>query len=151
MLRIKINDSLKESLKNKDEISVSTIRLIMAAMKDRDIAERSTGNMEGIDDPTLLSMMQAMIKQRQESSKMYADAGRDDLADREMDEIKVIEQFLPAQLTEDEVKAVIQSIIADTHAESVRDMGKVMAVLKDKYAGQMDMGKASGLVKQKLA
>ncbi len=130
---------------------MSTIRLITAAMKDRDIAVRAQGNMDGIPDAEILSMMQSMIKQRQESSKTYADAGRDDLAEREIDEIAVIKQFMPAQLEDDEVTKIIDGIVTKVGASSIKDMGKVMAELKNDYAGQVDMAKAGGLVKQRLA
>ena len=130
---------------------MSTIRLITAAMKDRDIAARSTGNQEGISDAEILSLMQSMIKQRHESAKTYKDAERPELAEREEAEIKVIEKFLPAQMGDDEVSAAIDAIIADVGASDIKDMGKVMNALKGKYAGQLDMAKVGGLVKQKLA
>lgn len=149
--REEFTTALKEAMQNKDQVSISTIRLIMAAMKDRDIAARSNDNAEGISDAEILSMMQSMIKQRQESSVTYAEAGRDDLAEREMDEIAVLKKFLPAQMSDDEVSATIDKIIADTGASSIKDMGKVMGVLKSDYAGQIDMAKAGGLVKSKLA
>lgn len=149
--REEFTTALKEAMQNKDQVSISTIRLIMAAMKDRDIAARSNDNAEGITDAEILSMMQSMIKQRQESSTTYAEAGRDDLAERELDEIAVLKKFLPAQMGDDEVSAAIDKIIADTGANSIKDMGKVMGVLKSDYAGQIDMAKAGGLVKSKLA
>ena len=149
--REEFTTALKEAMQNKDQVSISTIRLIMAAMKDRDIAARSNDNAEGITDAEILSMMQSMIKQRQESSTTYAEAGRDDLAERELDEIAVLQKFLPAQMGDDEVSATIDKIISDTGASSIKDMGKVMGVLKSDYAGQIDMAKAGGLVKSKLA
>ena len=130
---------------------MSTIRLITAAMKDRDIAARATGNNDGISDAEILSMLQSMIKQRQESAKTYKDANRPELAEREEAEIKVIERFLPAQMSEDEVSAAIDKIIADVGAADIKDMGKVMNELKGKFAGQIDMAKAGGMVKSKLA
>ena len=130
---------------------MSTIRLITAAIKDRDIAARAEGNAEGISDAEILSLMQSMVKQRHESSQTYADASRDDLAEREMDEIAVIKQFLPEQLSDEEVDKVIVNIINKVGASNIKDMGKVMAELKANYAGQVDMAKAGGLVKQKLA
>lgn len=148
--REEFNDFLKESLKSKDQTAVATIRLILAALKDRDISARGHGKADGVDEGEILSMLQSMIKQRNESASVYRDAGREELAEREEDEIKVIERFLPAQLSEDEVKDAIETIIAETGAESIKDMGKVMGVLKSKYAGQIDMGKAGGLVKAKL-
>ena len=149
--REEFTTALKEALKTKDQVAMSTIRLITAAIKDRDIAARSNGNTDGITDSEILSMLQSMIKQRQESSSTYADAGRDDLAERELDEIKVIERFLPQQMGEEETAAAIDTIIADTGASNIKDMGKVMAELKTRYAGQLDMAKAGGAVKAKLA
>lgn len=149
--REELTTALKEGLKSKDQIAMSTIRLITAAIKDRDIAARGKGNAEGIDDAEILSMMQSMIKQRQESSKTYADNGRDDLAERELDEIKVIERFLPQQMDEAATNAAIDEIVAETGASNIKDMGKVMNELKTRYAGQMDMAKVGGAVKAKLA
>jgi hypothetical protein len=149
--REEFNTALKEALKGKDQVAMSTIRLITAAMKDRDIAARSSGNMDGISEAEILSMLQSMIKQRQESAKTYRDAGREELAEREEAEIKVIERFLPKQMSEDEVSAAIDKIIADVGAHDIKDMGKVMGQLKSEYAGQIDMAKAGGMVKAKLA
>ena len=148
--RSELNTAMKEAMKNKNQTALSTIRLINAALKDRDITARGNGKADGIEESEILSMLQSMIKQRQESAKTYCDAGREELAEREEAEIEVIKQFLPQQLSEDEVKAAIQTIIADTGAESIKDMGKVMGVLKSQYAGQVDMGKAGGLVKELL-
>jgi uncharacterized protein YqeY len=149
--REEFTTALKQALKDKDQVAMSTIRLMTAAMKDRDIAARGNGNDEGISEAEILSMLQSMIKQRQESSKMYRENDRRELADREEAEIKVIERFLPAQMSEEEMGAAIEAIIADIGAESIKDMGKVMGELKGKYAGQLDMAKAGGLVKAKLA
>lgn len=149
--RTEFNTRLKESLKSKDAIATATIRLILAALKDRDITARGNGKTDGIDDNEILSMLGSMIKQRTESAQTYADAGRDDLADREQAEIEVIKSFMPAQLDEAEVIKAIEGLIAETGASDIKDMGKVMGVLKERYAGQVDMGKAGGLVKQKLA
>lgn len=148
--REEFSQALKDALKSKDQIAMSTIRLITAAMKDRDIAARGKGNDEGIDDTEILSLLQSMVKQRQESSKMYRENDRAELAEREEAEITVIERFLPAQMSEDDTTAAIEAIIAATGASSIKDMGKVMGVLKEKYAGQLDMAKAGGLVKSKL-
>ena len=150
-IRDEFTTTLKEALKSKDQVAMSTIRLITAAIKDRDIAARSNGNQDGIGDAEILSLLQSMIKQRQESSKTYEEAGRPELAEREKAEIGVIEKFLPAQMSDDEVSAAIDSIIADVGAADIKDMGKVMNELKGKYAGQIDMTKAGGLVKAKLA
>ncbi|MEM7651438.1 MAG: GatB/YqeY domain-containing protein [Pseudomonadota bacterium] len=148
--REEFSAALKEALKNKDQTMLSTVRLITAALKDRDIAARGQGKADGIDDAEILSMLQSMIKQRQESAKTYCDAGREELAEREEAEIEIIQKFLPAQLSEEEVSAAIETIIADTGASDIKDMGKVMGALKSQYAGQIDMGKAGGLVKAKL-
>lgn len=148
--RTEFNIALKEALKNKDQTATSTIRLILAALKDRDIAARGQGKADGIGDDEILSMLQSMIKQRQESAKTYCDAGREELAEREEAEIEVIKGFMPAQLNDGEVATVIDEIIAETGASNIKDMGKVMGVLKSKYAGQIDMGKAGALVKEKL-
>lgn len=144
------NSALKEALKSKDQVALSTIRLIMAALKDRDISARGKGQAEGIDDAEILSMMQSMVKQRQESAKTYSDNGRPELAMREEAEIMVIQKFLPIQMSDDEAGAAIEEIIAETGADNIKDMGKVMAVLKTKYAGQLDMAKAGAMVKVKL-
>lgn len=145
------NSALKEALKNKDQVAMSTIRLIMAALKDRDITARGNGNAEGITDAEILSMMQSMVKQRQESSKTYRDNGRPELADREEAEIEVIQKFLPQQMSEEDMGNAIAEIIAETGADNIKDMGKVMGVLKTKYAGQLDMAKAGSVVKSKLS
>ena len=148
--RAEFNAALKDALKNKDQTAISTIRLMLAALKDRDITARGQGKADGIDDTEILGMLQSMIKQRQESAKIYCDAGREELAEREEAEIEVIQRFLPKQLSEDELRDVISKIIADTGASDIKDMGKVMGVLKSQYAGQVDMGKAGGIVKEKL-
>ena len=148
--REEFKEFMKTALKNKDEVGLATVRLIAAGLKDRDINARGQGNQDGISEGEILSMLQSMIKQRQESAKTYHDAKREDLATREEAEIKVIESFLPKQLGDAEVQKIIEGIIAATGAQGVKDMGKVMGELKAKYAGQMDMAKASGMVKQKL-
>lgn len=151
MLRNRFQEELKKALLAKQEVVVGTLRLIIAAMKDRDIAARSKGNHDGISEDEILSMLQSMIKQRNESIKMYETAKRQDLVDREAAEIKVIESFLPKQLSEAEVKSAIDTAIAAVGATGLKDMGKVMAEMKAKYAGQMDFSKTSGLVKERLA
>lgn len=149
--RGEFNAAMKEAMRNKDQIAVATIRLMLAALKDKDIVARGEGKVEGISDTEILSMLQSMIKQRKESSKTYAEAERYDLAEREEAEIKVIEKFLPQQLNEGEASKAIDTLIEEMDAHDIKDMGRVMAELKARYAGQMDMGKASGMVKQKLA
>lgn len=151
MLRTRFQDQLKQSIHAKDEIAVSTLRLIIAAMKDRDIAARGKGNWEGISDDDILAMLQSMIKQRHESIKMYEVGNRPELAAREASEIRIIETFLPAQLSEDEVKAAIEDAVTSVSATGIKDMGKVIGVLKSKYTGQMDFSKVSLLVKERLA
>lgn len=148
--RTEINNAMKEALKTKDQVALSTIRLITSAMKDKDIAARPAGNADGIGDAEILSMLQSMVKQRKESAKIYVDAGRTDLSEKEEQEIAVIEKFLPQQLGDDEVAKIVAAVIAETGAAGVKDMGKVMGVLKSKYAGQIDMAKAGGVVKEKL-
>jgi uncharacterized protein YqeY len=150
MLRTRFQDQLKQSIHAKDEIAVSTLRLIIAAMKDRDIAARSKGNWEGISDDEILAMLQSMIKQRHESIRMYQVGGRQELADREASEIRIIQTFLPTQLSEDEVTAAIDAAVTEVSATGIKDMGKVIGALKTKYTGQMDFSKVSQLVKTRL-
>ena len=151
MLRTRLNDALKAAMKAKEELSVSTLRLILAALKDRDIAARSKGNRDGIAESELLSLLQSMIKQRRESIAAYEKGGRMDLAQQEAGEIAVIEGFLPAQMSEKEMAAAIDAVIAAVGATSLKDMGKAMAALKQQHAGKMDFGKASALVKARLS
>ncbi|MAF67750.1 MAG: glutamyl-tRNA amidotransferase [Micavibrio sp.] len=148
--RTEINTAMKQALKDKDNLRLSTIRLINAAIKDRDIAARSNGNAEGISDDEILALLQFMIKQRNESIKMYQDANRAELAAQEQNEIEVIQTFLPAQLSDEETSKAVEEAITETGAESIKDMGKVMGVLKSKYAGQLDMAKVGPAVKAKL-
>ncbi len=148
--RSEFNSALKEAMRNKDKIAMATIRLMLAALKDRDISEREKGNADGVDDAGVLMMLQTMIKQRQESSSTYSEAGRDDLAEREEAEIDVIRTFMPKQLSESEIEEVIGNIIIKIDAKSIKDMGSVMGVLKGEYAGQVDMGKAGCIAKKKL-
>lgn len=151
MLRTRFSEKLKQAMLAKEEATVSTLRLVMAAMKDRDIASRSKGNHDGIGDDEILSMMQTMIKQRQESAKMYEQGNRPELAAKELAEIAVIESFLPRQMNDQEIESAIDTAIAETQASEIKDMGRVMAIMKEKYAGQLDFGKASSIVKGKLA
>ena len=151
MLRTRLNDALKAAMKAKDELSVSTLRLILAALKDRDIAARSKGNKDGIPDGEVLGLLQSMIKQRHESIAAYEKGGRMDLARQEAGEITVIEGFLPRQMGDAEMAAAIDAVIAGIGATSLKDMGKAMGALKQQYAGKMDFGKASALVKARLS
>ena len=146
----RFNEALKEALKSQDKIRVSTLRLITAAIKDRDIAARSADSGDGVTDEQVLEILVKMVKQRQEAATTYEEAGRLELAEQERAEITVIEEFLPAQLGDDEIAAAVEKAIADIGAETLKDMGKVMGALKGQYAGQMDFGKAGGLVKSKL-
>jgi len=150
MLREKLTADLKTAMLGKDELGVHTIRLINAAIKQKDIDGRTEANKEGIGEPQILSLLQTMIKQRQESIKMYEQGKRQDLADKEAGEIKIIEKYLPKQLSEDEVKDIVVKTIAAIGAAGIKDMGKVMNELKAKYSGQMDFGKAGVVVKEKL-
>lgn len=149
-MRDAISNAQKEALKAKDKTALSTIRLITAALKDRDIAARTKGAGDGISDDEILSMLQTMIKQRAESVKLYNKGNRPELAAAENEEIRVIQQFLPQQLSDEELEKAIAEAITSSGAESVKDMGKVMAVLKGQYAGQIDFGVASGKIKTTL-
>ncbi len=151
MLRDDLSAALRTALKTKDQAAVSTLRLILAALKDRDIAARSKGNRDGIDDTEILQMLQTMIKQRRESIEMYDKGKRADLADKERAEIKVIERFLPQQLNDSEMADAIEAVIDETGAETLKDMGGVMNALRERHAGRMDFGRASALVKERLA
>ena len=150
-LRTRLNDALKTAMKAKEALAVSTVRLILAAIKDRDIAARSKGNMEGLADEEILGVLQTMIRQRQESAEMYQKGNRPDLVAQELGEIKIIEGFLPQQMSEAEMAEAIGAVVAETGAAGMKDMGKAMAALRAKYAGRMDFGKASALIRQKLA
>jgi hypothetical protein len=150
VLRTQINNTYKAAMKRKETIAVSTLRLIQAAIKDRDIAARSKGNTDGISDDEVLSLLQSMIKQRRDSIEAYEKGGRMELAQQEAEEISIIEGFLPAQMNDDEIAAAVDSVISDVEATTLKDMGKVMATLKEQFAGQMDFGKASSAVKTKL-
>jgi hypothetical protein len=150
MLRETISTGLKDALKSQDKRRVATLRLVLAALKDRDIEARGLGK-EPLSTDEILGLLQKMIKQRQESLGIYSANGREDLATQEREEIEIISGYLPKQMTEDEAKAAIAAIVAETGAASIKDMGKVMAVLKERHAGKMDFAKASGLVKAALA
>jgi len=150
MLRQQINDALKTAMKAKDAPSTSTLRLILAALKDRDIAARGKGNSDGINDEELLGLLQSMIKQRRESIVMYEKGGRMELAQQEAGEIAIIENFLPVQMTNEELTEAVSNVIAETGATSIKEMGKVMGALKQQYAGQMDFSKAGAEVKNRL-
>ncbi|ARE39290.1 Transamidase GatB domain protein [Rhodovulum sp. P5] len=150
-LRSRISTSLKSAMKNKEAERLATLRLINAAIKDKDIALRSDGSETGVGEDEILSILGRMIKQRQESARAYEEGGRLDLAERERSEIAVIEEFLPRQLTDEEVQEAVDAALSETGAESIRDVGRVMAVLKAEYAGQMDFGAVGPMVKDRLA
>lgn len=150
MLRRQLNDALKTAMLSKDARTVSTVRLILAALKDRDIAARPKGVTDGIPDGEIQQMLQSMIKQRRESIALYNQGGRPELAEQEAAEIAVIETFLPRQMGEEEVAAAVKAAIADIGAGSIKDMGKVMAALKERHAGTMDFAKAGAVVKAAL-
>ncbi|HYP57273.1 MAG TPA: GatB/YqeY domain-containing protein [Beijerinckia sp.] len=147
-MREQFTSELKAAMKAGEKRRVDTIRMITAALKDRDIEARGQG--KTISDEDILGLLQKMVKSRQESVEIYDKAGRSELADQEREEIAVIQSFLPQQLSEADVEAAITEAIAETGAASIKDMGKVVGVLKAKFAGRMDFGKASALVKAKL-
>jgi uncharacterized protein YqeY len=150
-LRTKVTGALKQAMKNKDADRLSTLRLINAAIKDKDIAARADGNDDGVGDDAVLVILGKMAKQRKESARAYEEGGRLDLAERELEEVGVIEEFLPQQLSDEEAAKAIDEAVAEIGADSIRDMGKVMGVLKAKYTGQMDFGKAGPMVKDRLS
>lgn len=148
MLRDDINKALTEAMKAKNERAVSTLRMVNSTLKNADIEARTTGKPLG--DAEVLAILQKMIKQRQESVELYRQGGRADLVVQEQEEIAIISGYLPKQMSEEEMKAAIASAVTETGASGMKDMGKVIGVLRGKYAGQMDMGKASALVKATL-
>jgi uncharacterized protein YqeY len=149
-LREKLTEAMKDAMKAKDAKRLATVRLMLAALKDKDIAARSETSRELLGDDEILSLLAKMIKQREESAAVYLQGGRPELADNEKAEIVIIRQFMPRQMEEADARAAIAAIIAELGAASVKDMGKVMGALKERYAGRMDFGKASGQVKDAL-
>jgi uncharacterized protein YqeY len=147
MLRQAFTDRLKGAMKARDARAVSTLRLILAGLKDRDIAARGEGNPEGLADPEIVRLLQGMIKQRRESIALYEQGKRGDLAQQERDEIAIIESFLPRQLNEDEIAAAARAAIAATGAAGIRDMGKVIAALRERHAGVIDLSRAGAVVR----
>ena len=148
-MREKLSEAMKDAMKAKDTRRLATVRLIMAAIKDRDIATRTPGH-EQVSDEEILQILAKMIKQREESTKIYAENGRADLADQEREEMEIIRSFMPAQLSEEKVREICAAVIAETGATGLRDMGKCIAILKERYPGQMDFAKASGIIKDLL-
>jgi uncharacterized protein YqeY len=147
MLRPAFTDRLKEAMKARDLRTISTVRLILAALKDRDIAARGQGNYEGVSEDEIRRMLQGMIKQRRESIALYQRGNRDDLARQESEEIAVIESFLPRQLDDEEIGAAARAAIAETGSTSTKDLGKVMALLRERHAGIIDLGRAGAIVR----
>ncbi|MGB0411459.1 MAG: GatB/YqeY domain-containing protein [Pikeienuella sp.] len=150
-MRVRITNALKAAMLDKDSLRTSTLRLIMAALKEREIAARGDDDAAELDEASIVAILSKMVKQREESAKAYDDAGRDDLSKQERAEIKIIREFLPKPLTEEEAAAAVQAAIKETGAASIRDMGKVMGVLKGKYNGRMDFGKVGAEIKASLS
>ncbi len=150
MLREDLQKALKESMLAHDAETTGAVRLIIAGMKEKDVDARGKGAKEATE-AELLSMMQTMIKQRNDSIKMYMDGNRPELAAKERKEIEIIERFLPKQMSDAEIEAAVRALISETGASSMKDMGKIMGALKSQYAGQLDMGKANGVIKSLLA
>ncbi len=151
MLRDRINEALKSAMKGKDKLATSTLRLIMAAVKDRDIAARSKGNAEGITDEEILGVLQTMVRQREESIKFYEQGERPELAKQEAEEIVVVRRFLPEQMDDAAVTEAVGAAVLELDAGNLKDMGRTMALLRERFAGRMDFGKASAQVKQLLS
>ena len=150
-LRLKLNDAMKEAMKAKDAKRLATVRLVLAALKDRDIAARTETSRDLLGDDEILSLMAKMIKQRDESAIAFDAGKRPELAAGEREEIAIIRSFMPAQMDDGAVKEAAGKVIAELGASSIKDMGKVMAAMKERYAGQMDFAKASALVKERLS
>jgi len=151
MLRERLTKALKEATLAKDTCATATVRLILAALKDRDIAARGRDGSNEISDDEILGLLQTMIKQRRESIEMYVKGNRKDLVDRETAEIEVIRRFMPEQMGEADIAKAVDGVIGELGAGSLKEMGKVMAALRERYAGRMDFAKASAVAKQKLA
>lgn len=150
MLREAFAERLKEAMRARDARTVSSVRMILAALKDRDIAARGSGNAAGIPDADILLLLQGMIRQRRESIALYRQGNRPELAEQEEQEIAVIESFLPRQMSDDEITAAARAAIAETGAAGIKDMGKVMGVLRERHAGVIDMARAGAVVKRLL-
>lgn len=150
-LRIALNEALKQAVRSRETLATSVLRLILAALKDRDIAQRTNGVTDGLTDAEIVGMLQSMIKQRRESIKMYEQGGRPELAEKEAAEIVVIETFLPKQMSDAEIRAVVDAVIAELGAAGLKDIGKVMAALRDRHPGSMDFAKASAITKTALS
>jgi uncharacterized protein YqeY len=149
-LRDEFGAALKDAVRSQNKRRMSTLRLINAAVKDRDIAARTAGVDEGVSDDVILEILAKMVRQREESVRTYEEAGRTDLAQQESEEIEIIREFLPKQLGEDEVRAACDEVIEEIGASSLKEMGRCMALLKERYAGRMDFARASAMVKERL-
>ena len=150
MLRTELSDALKNAMRGNEKRAVATIRLILAALKDRDICARGRGNTDGVDEAEILEMLQSMVKQRRDSIAMYEQGGRCELAEREQEEIEIITHFMPEQMGDYEIRGAVNDVIAELEASSLKDMGRVMASLKERFSGRMDFGRASSVVKENL-
>ena len=149
-LRNKIDEDYKQSIKNKDQQKIDTLRLIRSAIKDKDISSRTSENKEGINDSEIMSLLLTLIKQRKDSIEQFQKAKRDDLIKNEQSEIEIIKDYLPEQKTQEETEKIINEIISSNNLESIKDMGKLMSIIKNDYAGEVDMGLVSKIAKSKL-
>ena len=149
-LRNKIDEDYKQSIKNKDQQKIDTLRLMRSAIKDKDISSRTSENKEGINDSEILSLLLNLIKQRNDSIEQFQKAKRDDLIKNEKSEIEVIKYYLPQQKTQEETEKIINEIISSNNLESIKDMGKLMSIIKNDYAGEVDMGLVGKIAKSKL-
>ena len=149
-LRNKIDEDYKQSIKNKDQQKVDTLRLIRSAIKDKDISTRTSENKEGINDAEILSLLINLIKQRKDSIEQFQKAKRDDLIKNEQRDIEIINEYLPQQKTQEETEKIINEIITGNKLESIKDMGKLMSIIKNDYAGQLDLGLVGKIAKSKL-
>jgi uncharacterized protein len=150
LIRTELSEALKVSMKAQEKRAVSTIRLILAALKDRDICARADGNADGVPDSEVLTLLQTMVKQRADSIRLYEEGGRLELAEQEREETEIIRRFMPSPLEGDELETAVQEAIRELGAKDMKDMGKTMALLKQRYPGRMDFSKASGMVRQAL-
>ena len=149
-LRNKIDEDYKQSIKNKDQQKIDTLRLIRSAIKDKDISSRTSENKEGINDSEILSLLLNLIKQRNDSIEQFQKAKRDDLIKNEQSEIEIIKEYLPQQKTQAETEKIVNEIITSNNLESIKDMGKLMSIIKNDYAGEVDMGLVGKIAKSKL-
>ena len=150
-MRVKLSNALKVSMKAQDKLTLGTVRLILASIKDQDIAARSSGNLEGISDFQVLTLLQTMVKQRHESIRLYEEGERIELAAQEKNEIKVIRRFMPAQIGDGELETVVKQAIQESNAKELKDIGKTMGFLKENYPGRIDFSKASTMIRDILS